>query len=175
MKKIISFHQFVNEMKIEDAEINASISEFYELQMQIDKLKSELKQKQAQFKKFDNMIQPILTGMKDTGDKLAETETHVVKISRFGYERATQSYKDAFELALTKVNGATKKILNEALEVTQKISEVGTSYTIVQMNEANILQKIGARLKQWATSFVRLFKTESKKIDQANRELAKLS
>ncbi len=174
MKKIKLFEEFVNEVKIEDAEITASISEFYELQMQIAKLQSELKQKQAKFKEFDNMVQPILSGMKDTQDKLAVTEGYVVKVSRFGYERKTASYKDAFELALTKVNGATQKILEEALAATEKISEVGTSYSIDQMNEDSIFQKIKGVFKNIANSFINIFKKESKNIDNANSELKKI-
>jgi predicted transcriptional regulator len=165
---------YVNEVKIEDAEITETISEFYELQMQILQLQSELKQKQAQFKQFDANIQPIIDGMKDTGDKLGVTEKYVVKVSRFGYERTTASYKDAFELALSKVNGATQKILNEALTATEKVSAVSHSYTIDQMNEANIFQKIVSAIKDVASKFVSMFKKESKNIDAANDDLKKL-
>lgn len=165
---------YVNEVKIEDAEITETISEFYELQMQILQLQSELKQKQAQFKQFDANIQPIIDGMKDTGDKLGVTEKYVVKVSRFGYERTTASYKDAFELALSKVNGATQKILNEALAATEKVSAVSHSYTIDQMNEANIFQKIVSAIKDVASKFVNMFKKESKNIDAANNDLKKL-
>jgi hypothetical protein len=83
MKKIKLFEEFVNEVKIEDADVTASISEFYELQMQIAILQSELKQKQAKFKEFDKMVQPILSGMKDTQDKLGVNEGYVIKVSRF--------------------------------------------------------------------------------------------
>ena len=176
-KDIVVFkinEEFVNEVKIEDTEITETISEFYELQMQILQLQSELKQKQAQFKKFDANIQPIIDGMKETGDKLGITEKYVVKVSRFGYDRTTASYKDAFELALSKVNGATQKILNEALVATEKVGSVANSYTIDQMNEANIFQKIISTLKDIASKFVNMFKHESKNIDAANSDLKKL-
>lgn len=175
MKQIKTFTDFINESQIQDQQINSEINEFYELQSEIERLQSELKQKKAQFKEFDKMIQPVLMGMKETGDKLAVTETHVVKIKRFGYERTSSSYKDAYELALTKVNGATKKILDEALQVTQKVSTVKTSYTIDQLNEANILQKIGRQLKKWTQRFLKIFKKESKEIDKANKVLKDLS
>jgi|DEB19_MinimDraft_2_1074335.scaffolds.fasta_scaffold00120_17 hypothetical protein len=176
-KDIIVFRineEFVNEINIEDTEITETISEFYELQMQILQLQSELKQKQAQFKKFDTNIQPIIDGMKETGDKLGVTEKYVVKVSRFGYERTTASYKDAFELALSKVNGATQKILKEALVATEKVGSVANSYTIDQMNEANIFQKIISTLKDISSKFVNMFKKESKNIDAANNDLKKI-
>jgi len=77
-------------------------------------------------------------------------------------------------LALTKVNGATQKILEEALAATEKISEVGTSYSIDQMNEDNIFQKIKNAFKNVVNSFVNIFKKESKNIDNANDELKKI-
>lgn len=175
MKHIKLFENFLQEAKIQDQQINAEISQFYELQSQIERLQSELKQKRAEFKNFDKLVQPVLTGMKETGDKLAVTETHVIKIKRFGYERTSNSYKAAYELALSKVNGATQKILNEALEITQNVSTVKTSYTIDQMNEANVLQRIGKQLQKLAQRFLRVFKKESKTIDKANQSLKKLA
>lgn len=175
MKHIKLFEQFINEKAIDDAQINQTIQEFHKLQMRIAELESELKQKKAQFKEFDDQIQPILEGMKETGDKLAVTETHVVKISRFGYERATASYKDAFDLALTKVNSSTKKILEEALAASIKVSKISASYSIdTKITEANILQRFIASIKKAASDFVNIFRKESKNIDSANNELKAL-
>lgn len=175
MKHIKLFEQFINEKAIDDAQINQTIQEFHKLQMRIVELESELKQKKAQFKEFDDQIQPILEGMKETGDKLAVTETHVVKISRFGYERATASYKDAFDLALTKVNSSTKKILEEALAASIKVSKISASYSIdTKITEANILQRFIASIKKAASDFVNIFRKESKNIDSANNELKEL-
>jgi hypothetical protein len=175
MKHIKLFEQFINEKKIDDAQINQQIAEFHKLQMRIMELESELKQKKAEFKNFDDQIQPIITGMKETGDKLAVTESHVVKISRFGYDRATASYKDAFEMALSKVNASTKKILEEALVASTKVSKVSASYSIdSKITEANILQKLVSSIKKIVSDFMNIFKKESKEIDSANNELKAL-
>lgn len=175
MKQIKLFEQFINEKAIDDAQINEQIAEFHKLQMRIMELESELKQKKAEFKQFDDQIQPILEGMKETGDKLAVTETHVVKISRFGYDRATASYKDAFELALSKVNTSTKKILEEALASSVKVSKISASYSIdTKVTEANILQNLISSIKKIASDFMNIFKKESKSIDSANNELKQL-
>lgn len=175
MKHIKLFEQFINEKNVDDAQINQTIQEFHKLQMRIVELESELKQKKAEFKQFDDQIQPIIEGMKETGDKLAVTETHVVKISRFGYERATASYKDAFDLALTKVNSSTKKILEEALAASIKVSKISASYSIdTKITEANILQRFIASIKKAASDFVNIFRKESKNIDSANNELKAL-
>jgi hypothetical protein len=175
MKHIKLYEQFMNEKNVDDAQINQTISEFHKLQMRIVELESELKQKKTEFKQFDDQIQPILEGMKETGDKLAVTETHVVKISRFGYERASASYKDAFDLALTKVNSSTKKILEEALAASIKVSKISASYSIdTKITEANILQQLISSIKKIASDFISMFKKESKNIDSANNELKAL-
>jgi len=175
MRYLKTFEQFVNEAKIENESIENSISEFHQLQNEIAELEMQLKEKKNQFKQFDSEITPILDGMKETKDKLAYTEEYVVKISRFGHDRTSASYKDAFELSLTKVNAATKRILEEALESTQKITKIGHSYKIEKLNEANIFQVVLDKLKSIAKSFLNIFKKESKNIDNANDELKKLS
>ena len=173
--QIKTIEQFVNEAKIENKNIENSIAEFHQLQTEIAELEMQLKEKKNQFKQFDEEITPILDGMKETKDKLATTEEYVVKVSRFGHERTSSSYKDAFELALTKVNAATKNILEEALESTQKITNIGHSYKIEKLNEANIFQVVIGKLKSIAKSFMNIFKKESKNIDDANSELKRLS
>lgn len=165
----------VNEIAITDKVIKDEIEQFYKLQQEIDRLQSELKQKQAQFDKFDKQIQPIILSVKNIDDKLLTTEKYVVKISRFGGERENASYKNAFTLALTKVNGATKKILDEALEATKTISKISSTYSINKIDEVNIFDKIVQSIKQAAFKFFKLFKTESKNIDDANNSLDKLS
>jgi hypothetical protein len=175
MRHLKTFEQFVNEAKIENENIENSIAEFHQLQTEIAELEMQLKEKKNQFKQFDEEITPILDGMKETKDKLATTEEYVVKVSRFGHERTSSSYKDAFELALTKVNSATKKILEEALESTQKITNIGHSYKIEKLNEANIFQVVLGKLKSIAKSFLSIFKKESRNIDDANVELKRLS
>jgi hypothetical protein len=175
MKHIKDFHSFLNEMKIDNADIEESMAEFYELQIQIAELELQLKEKKAKFKQFETQLNPILDGMVETKDKLAFTEAYVVKISRFGHERVTSSYKEAFELSLTKVNGATRRILNEALITTQKITKISHSYDIEKLTESNIFRTILDKLKMMAKSFLSIFKKETKAIDEGNDELKKLA
>lgn len=171
--KMHNYASFINEMEITDKNIIESIETFHSLQMEILKLQSDLKAKTAEFAKFDKQIQPIIESMKATGDKLAVTEKFVVKVSTFGYSRETASYKDAFNLALTKVNKATQKILNEALDATQKTSKTKATYHI-DVNEDNVFTKIADALKNIVSSFLRIFSKEIKVIDQGNDELKKL-
>jgi hypothetical protein len=109
--RIMRYESFIAEAIIDDPKVKGEISYFYELQRKIKELEVELESAKVQFKEFEVELKPMMDGMKEVGDKLAQTEEFIIQISRFGGERKDASYKNAFELALSKVNGATKKIL----------------------------------------------------------------
>jgi hypothetical protein len=175
MKIVKMFEEFVFEAFIEDPGVKASIGEFYELQNEIKRLEAELEEKKLAFKQFEGDIKPMLDGMKDVGDKLAQTEEFVIKVSRFGGERKDASYKTAFENALSKVNAATKRVLEEALEASKKVTQVKHSFSIDKVvAEASLFDKIKSALKGAINKLLGVFKKESKTIDDANKDLKKL-
>lgn len=175
MKIVKMFEEFLFEAFIEDPAVQASIGEFYDLQNEIKRLEAELEEKKLQFKQFEGDIRPMLDGMKEVGDKLAQTEEYVIKVSRFGGERKDASYKTAFENALTKVNAATKRVLEEALEASKKVTQVKHSFSIDKVvAEASIFDKIKGAIKGAINKLLSVFKKESKTIDDANKELKKL-
>jgi len=166
----------VTEAKITDNEITGKIEEFYNLQQQIELLKAELKEKEEAFGQFKDQITPMIDDMKELGDKLAETEGYVVKVSRFGGDRETVSWKDAFTLALGKVNAATQKVLNEAVESSKRVSKIGHSFKIEQViEEASILDKVKKMFSSVIDKFSKIFKKESKEVEKANSELEKVT
>jgi hypothetical protein len=175
MKIVKMFEEFVFEAFIEDPGVKASIGEFYELQNEIKRLEAELEERKLAFKQFEGDIKPMLDGMKDVGDKLAQTEEFVIKVSRFGGERKDASYKTAFENALSKVNAATKRVLEEALEASKKVTQVKHSFSIDKVvAEASLFDKIKSALKGAINKLLGVFKKESKTIDDANKDLKKL-
>jgi hypothetical protein len=177
-KKVVlvkMFEEFLFEAFIEDPGVKAQIGTFYELQEQIKKLEAELEEKKLQFKQFEGDVKPMIDGMKEVGDKLAETEEYVLKVSRFGGERKDASYKTAFENALGKVNAATKRVLEEALEASKKVTQVKHSFSIDKVvAEASIFDKIKGAIKGAISKLLGIFKKETKTIDDANKDLKKL-
>lgn len=177
-KKVVlvkMFEEFLFEAFIEDPAIKNSIGDFYELQNEIKKLEAELEEKKLAFKQFEGDIKPMIDGMKEVGDKLAQTEEYVIKISRFGGERKDASYKTAFENALSKVNAATKRVLEEALEASKKVTQVKHSFSIdTIVAEASIFDKIKGAIKSAISKLLGIFKKETKTIDDANGDLKKL-
>jgi hypothetical protein len=177
-KKVVlvkMFEEFLFEAFIEDPGVKAQIGTFYELQEQIKKLEAELEEKKLQFKQFEGDVKPMIDGMKEVGDKLAETEEYLIKVSRFGGERKDASYKTAFENALGKVNAATKRVLEEALEASKKVTQVKHSFSIDKVvAEASLFDKIKSAIKGAINKLLGVFKKESKTIDDANKDLKKL-
>ena len=176
MKIVKMFEEFIFEAFIEDPGVKSSIGEFYDLQNEIKRLEAELEERKLAFKQFEGEIKPMLDGMKEVGDKLAQTEEYLIKVSRFGGERKDASYKTAFENALSKVNAATKRVLEEALEASKKVTQVKHSFSIdkVVVAEASIFDKIKSAIKGAISKLLGVFKKESKTIDDANKELKKL-
>jgi septal ring factor EnvC (AmiA/AmiB activator) len=180
MKYIKLFEQFIseaetNEVAIEDPKITEQLGHFYELQNKIKEYEQEIENMKTEFKQFADELKPMMDGMKEVGDKLAKTEDFIVAISRFGGERKDASYKTAFENALSKVNASTKRVLEEALEASKKLTNVKHSFNIQKIEEANIFTKIAGMLKSAVSKFLGIFKKESKSIDDANKDLAKLA
>jgi hypothetical protein len=164
----------VNEADV-DPEIAKQLNHFYEMQNKIKEYEKEIEAMKEEFKQFADELKPMMDGMKEVGEKLAKTEDFIIAISRFGGERKDASYKNAFENALSKVNAATKKVLEEALEASKKVTNVKHSFNIQKVEEANIFTKIGNLLKSAVSKFLNIFKKEGKVIDDANKELAKLA
>jgi len=164
----------VNEAIITDPNIKEQIGTFYDLQNQIQKLESELSAKRSAFKQFEKDVKPLIDGMKEFGDKLAETEDYLIKVNRFGGDRLDVSYKVAFESALSKVNGATKKVLAEALEASKKITQVKHGFDIHKVSEASFFDKIKEVINDLIFKILGVFKKEGTVVDVANRELRDL-
>lgn len=180
MKHIKLFEQFIsesdhiNEVTIDDQNIKDTIGVFYDLQNEIQKLESELSAKRSAFKQFEKDVKPLIDGMKEFGDKLAETEGYLIKVSRFGGDRLDVSYKVAFENAVSKVNTATKKVLAEALEASKKITQVKHGFDIHKVSEASLFDKIKEAIKDAISKIIGVFKKEGNAVDNANRDLQKL-
>jgi hypothetical protein len=152
----------MNELDVQDPQVTDSVKEFYELQQEMNTMKSRLKEMEARFKGFEGVIKPMLDEMKELGDKLAMAGEFVIKVTKFGGERMDASYKDAFENALTKVNAATKAVLQETLEASKKVTQVKHS---IDIQPANQLQEgIMGRI---ADAFKGFLSRLDKKVDAA--------
>jgi len=181
MKYVKTLGEFISESELKEAEITdptikVKISHFYNLQDKISKLQQELESYVSEFKEFEQELAPMMDAMKSTKDRLATTEEFIIEITRYGGETARASYKEAFELALTKVNSATQNILKEALEATKTVSRTKHSFKIrPTIEESSFIEKIASSIKGLVKNFVNIFKKNEDKIEDANEDLKKLA
>lgn len=184
--KLKRFTQFVNEAKINEAQIKdktivAKLDRIHEIKTRLKELTAETKAINTELGAFDATMKPIFDAMKVLNDKLATTEKYVIKISRYGGSSENPSYAKAVEQALGLVDVAAQAIINECVRQNTAISNVKHSYDIEKLDESKLTDKakaIVARLSGKITAIIAKLKSffESKfsKIDQANEKLASM-
>lgn len=163
--KILSLHDFVNESKVTDRDLEEKINEFGELSDEIDRLTKELKSIQSRFSELDQEIRPVVDEMSELGQKSLQTKKYLITIKRKGTTRETFKYKDAFNLSLTKVNSQIKAILEEALQSTKTISQVKTSIGVQKIEESNIFSRIFGKLRRLFSNLVRKITSTKRDLD----------
>ena len=133
----------LTEMRVEDPNLQKSIDEFGILSDSIDRITRQLKEMETRYKTLESELRPILEQLIETKEKALVTASYSTTIKRMGYDRTNVKYKEAFELALTKVNGLIKEILKEALKSTESTTHIPSSVSVqpIKENVVNI-QKI---------------------------------
>jgi hypothetical protein len=126
------------EMQVQDPELQQKINEFGALKDKIDEMIAQLKEQETRFSELQNEIVPILEQLEETKEKALITNEYIVSVKRAGYVRETPKYKEAFNLALSKVNGAIKAILNESLDATKSTSTIAPSIGIKKLEENRV-------------------------------------
>jgi hypothetical protein len=177
--KLKSFEIFESENKVVEPPASiAEIGHFYTLQKEIKKMEAELQEKKLEFKKFEEELRPMMDSMKSLGLKMSVTEKYIIEITRFGGERKDVSYKNAFENALSKVNAATKKVLQASLEASKSITQVKHSFNIDKLEESKLSdfgKRIKDAIKSAADKFMKIFSKAEDDIEDANNDLKQLA
>jgi len=108
------------------------IDEFAALSDEIDRITAILKKLKTRYNAIDKELTPMMEQLEEMGQSAIETEKSLLTIKRKGYLRETPKYKMAFELALTKVNAQTKKLLDEALNASKSTTRVATTLAVTR-------------------------------------------
>jgi hypothetical protein len=85
-----------------------------------------------------------------------------------GYEKTNYRYKEVFEESLEKVNGNTKKLLENLLETTKTLSKVVSSIGVQPLNE-NLFTKLMSGIKRMFLGLVSRIKNLSKDMDELQK------
>ena len=139
------------------------------LSQQIEKIKKQLQPLQ---KRYGEVVEEIIPIIDKLDKETLTTNNFVMKIIRRGYERENYSYKEGFLNGLNKVNENTKRILQQILEETKKLTKINPSFSVKPIGEG-----VGDKLKVWYNKFkmmVRKLTKNFKGISDGNKMLKRL-
>lgn len=163
----LKFSNILLEIMVEDKILREKVNEFAQLSDQIDRLKSHLKELSDKYNGIADELLPIL---EQASDSALQTKEHFIKIKKKGFERESYAYKECFVWLLERVSPQMKKIINEALEATKKISKIAPQIA-VQKNES--LNTIWQGFKGWLKQLTSKLKRYIDDIDEANKQFDK--
>ena len=159
----------ISEKVVVDTKIQSEIDELGQLTDKIEKLKKQLQPLQ---KRYGKVVEDIIPFIDKLDKETLTTNNFVMKIIRRGYERENYSYKEGFLNGLNKVNENTKKILQQILEETKKLTKINPSFSVKPIGEG-----VGDKLKVWYNKFkmmVRKLSKNFKGITDGNKILKRL-
>ena len=161
--------ELISEKIVVDSKIQSEIDELGILSQQIEKIKKQLQPLQ---KRYGEVVEEIIPVIDKLDKETLTTNNFVMKIIRRGYERENYSYKEGFLNGLNKVNENTKRILQQILEETKKLTKINPSFSVKPIGEG-----VGDKLKVWYNKFkmmVRKLTKNFKGISDGNKMLKRL-
>ena len=161
--------ELISEKVVVDSKIQSEIDELGILSQQIGKIKKQLQPLQ---KRYGEVVEEIIPVIDKLDKETLTTNNFVMKIIRRGYERENYSYKEGFLNGLNKVNENTKRILQQILEETKKLTKINPSFSVKPIGEG-----VGDKLKVWYNRFkmmVRKLTKNFKGISDGNKMLKRL-
>ena len=161
--------ELISEKVVVDSKIQSEIDELGILSQQIEKIKKQLQPLQ---KRYGEVVEEIIPVIDKLDKETLTTNNFVMKIIRRGYERENYSYKEGFLNGLNKVNENTKRILQQILEETKKLTKINPSFSVKPIGEG-----VGDKLKLWYNKFkmmVRKLTKNFKGISDGNKILRRL-
>jgi hypothetical protein len=123
----------LSERVVVDKKIQSEIDELGMLTDKIDKLKKQLQPLQ---KRYGQVVEGIIPVIDKLDKETLTTNNFIMRIIRRGYDRENYSYKEGFLNGLNKVNENTKKILQQILEETKKLTKINPSFSVKPIGEA---------------------------------------
>lgn len=167
----------LREMVVTDKAVEAKINEFAELSDEIDRIEMNLKSLQSKFKSLEKELRPVIEALDDLNESALVTKKYIMTIKKKGYEKDNPKYKEAFNLALTKVNTNIRTILQECLAVNTTSSQVASQLAIQARNEIveGIFDVIKERILNVINRAISTIKKSMNNIDNGVMILAKLA
>jgi DNA repair exonuclease SbcCD ATPase subunit len=148
-----------------DKEIEFKIGE---LSDEIDRVKNHLEGLKKRYSQIEGELRPVLEHLHQFNQKSVQTERFLISIKRMGYEKVNYRYKEVFEESLDKVNGNTRRLLENLLESSKTLSKVVSSIGVQPLNE-NPFTKLLGRIKGMFLGLISRIKNTGKDLDELQR------
>ena len=161
--------ELLSEKVVVDSKIQSEIDELGKLTQQIEKLKKQLKPLQ---KRYGEVVEEIIPIIDKLDKETLTTNNFIMKIIRRGYDRENFSYKEGFLNGLNKVNENTKKILQQILEETKKLTKINPSFSVKPIGEGREGQLYS--WYKWFKVVVKRLTKNFKGISDGNKMLKRL-
>ena len=163
---LINENAYLGEMRVTDEGLSRLIVDYSRLSDEIDRIKMELKEKEAKFKELEGQIRPVLEALDETEEKTLQVDDIIVTVKRKGYERTSVGYKELYEYLLERVNGSMRRIVEEARDANTKTVSVPSAIG-VQKFEHGMLSSMGNMIYGVWRRLLSLIGIENEKIDMA--------
>ncbi len=166
MEKILGV---ICETKVTDPDLRDKIDSLAEMRVQADALKKELK---ALEQGMEDLVEEVLPVVEALEDAMAQTDKYVVAVIKKGFDRQSPKYKEAFVIALKKVNAQTRKVLQDILDENTSISKVSAQYKAYL--KEGVASKIKSFLHQLQKKVIMWWR-DIKALNSSLKELERLS
>jgi len=138
----------------------------------IKKLEEQIKGLKGENADIADLIEPVIREMKD---RTIETQKSILHLEKISTTKVTVSWAKLWKTALTKVNSATRKVLEELRREMENISNVSSSWSAMLKEDINegivdAVKLFFARLKQRISGYM----SAAKDIKKDTDKLAKL-
>lgn len=130
-----SLREIVSEAQVIDPNLKALINEFGEISQKLALEKAKLKELEAKHGGLEKEVRRVLEAVETVEDKTLMTEHYIAEISKVGYSRPNIKYAAAFERALSKVNAATKAVLEEAKTYNSVATSIPSTIRVIPVKE----------------------------------------
>lgn len=132
------------------------VRQFAQLVEKIDSLKAQLKHLEDQYPQLEAPIYKILEDLQtvdtDVNKSIKVGNELIVTFARKPYEQTKVKYKEAFEYLYGKVNGAIKKLADEAKDATASIAKVKGSVKVTKLEAASSPKDFNAISQEFSNS-----------------------
>ncbi len=154
-------------------EIIKKIDRFGELNLQMEKVRSELDKIRNEYKSIESELLPILEELDEYSGRTLKTQKFLITIKKMGFNRTMYQYSKVLDEALKTVNEDTKKMLSNLLETTATVQRVATSIGVQKIGEG-FFETLSQKVKGMINSLIKTIKLRSKNMDTLSKLAQKI-